>query len=479
MKIPIIECVPNFSEGRRKEVIDAIVDSVKILGIEILDIHSDRDHNRSVLTFIGIPHQVEEAILNMFEKAIELIDLNQHSGTHPRIGAIDVLPIVPIRNISIEEAVKFSRKLAKKISERFGIPIYFYEYSAKRPDRKDLPSIRNIGFEKLKEEIIYDDYRVPDIGERKLHPTAGATVIGVRDFLIAYNILIDTDDIEIAKKIAYKIREKTGYFKGIRAIGMFLAERKKCQISINIYQPEIVDLDILLYNIEKLSKIYGTRVLESEVVGLVPYENIERVFKNTLKISYNTKDLAIEKRIFDNVDELKLLISAIGSKMANMGGGLAGGISLALGISLWRKAMLVSKDINYDIKKIDQYIEKALYLAKKDSEAFERLLKEKSLDALKSCIDVSMDFANVCINVLRDIETIIENINENIISDLGIALELIRSALNSSKYNILINLKHSENEEYNISVLNSFRQIEERFIFLYEALTSKISLRLY
>ncbi|MCS7245638.1 MAG: glutamate formimidoyltransferase [candidate division WOR-3 bacterium] len=478
MKIPLIECIPNFSEGRRKEVIDAIVDSANILGIEILDIHSDKDHNRSVLTLIGVPHQVEEAILNMFEKAIELIDLNQHTGTHPRIGAIDVVPIVPIRNISIDEAVKLSRRLGKKIYERFGIPIFFYEHSAKRPDRKDLPSIRNIGFERLKEEIIYDDYRIPDIGERRLHPSAGATVIGVRDFLIAYNILIDTDDIEVAKKIAYKIREKTGYFKGIRVIGMFLAEKKKCQISINVYQPEIVDLDILLYNVEKLSKIYGTRVLESEIVGLAPYENIERVFKNTLKIRDNVKNLAIEKRIFDNVDELKLLISSIGSRMPNMGGGLAGGISLALGISLWRKAMLISKDINYDIKKIDQYIDKALNLSKKDSEAFEKLLKEKNFEALESCINVSMDFAHVCINVLNDIETIVENVSEDIISDLGIALELIRSALNSSKYNILINLKHSENEEYNRSVLNNFRQIEERFIFLYEALTSKISLRL-
>ncbi len=479
MKVPLVECIPNFSEGRRKDVIDEIVNSVKILGIEILDVHSDENHNRSVLTFVGVPHQVEEAILRMFETAISLIDLNKHSGTHPRIGAIDVVPLVPIRNYSVDEAIKLSRKIGKKIYEKFGVPVYFYELSAKREDRKDLPSIRNIGFEKLKEDILYDDYRIPDIGERKLHPTAGATVIGVREFLIAYNVLLDTNDLEIAKKIAKKLREKTGYFKGIRVIAMSLASKNKCQISINIYKPDIVDLDVLFFNLEYISKTYGVNVLNSEIVGLVPYNKVESVFRNVLRISDNKENFSIEKRIFDSVNEIKLLLSAIGSRMPSAGGGLAGAISLALGISLLRKVIILSKGIEYDIKRIDEFIEKSLELANEDSLTFEKLLKEKTFDALKNCIDVSLRIAKLCLEIVKDIEVILENGNENIISDLGISLELIKSALNSSKYNILINLKSSKDEEFNIKVLNEFKEIEEKFIFFYEAFSSKISLKLY
>jgi glutamate formiminotransferase len=479
MKVPLVECIPNFSEGRRKDVIDEIVNSVKILGIEILDVHSDENHNRSVLTFVGVPHQVEEAILRMFETAISLIDLNKHSGTHPRIGAIDVVPLVPIRNYSVDEAIKLSRKIGKKIYEKFGVPVYFYELSAKREDRKDLPSIRNIGFEKLKEDILYDDYRIPDIGERKLHPTAGATVIGVREFLIAYNVLLDTNDLEIAKKIAKKLREKTGYFKGIRVIAMSLASKNKCQISINIYKPDIVDLDVLFFNLEYISKTYGVNVLNSEIVGLVPYNKVEGVFRNVLRISDNKENFSIEKRIFDSVNEIKLLLSAIGSRMPSAGGGLAGAISLALGISLLRKVIILSKGIEYDIKRIDEFIEKSLELANEDSLTFEKLLKEKTFEALKNCIDVSLKIAKLCLEIVKDIEVILENGNENIISDLGISLELIKSALNSSKYNILINLKSSKDEEFNIKILNEFKEIEEKFIFFYEAFSSKISLKLY
>jgi glutamate formiminotransferase len=479
MKVPLVECIPNFSEGRRKDVIDEIVNSVKILGIEILDVHSDENHNRSVLTFVGVPHQVEEAILRMFETAISLIDLNKHSGTHPRIGAIDVVPLVPIRNYSVDEAIKLSRKIGKKIYEKFGVPVYFYELSAKREDRKDLPSIRNIGFEKLKEDILYDDYRIPDIGERKLHPTAGATVIGVREFLIAYNVLLDTNDLEIAKKIAKKLREKTGYFKGIRVIAMSLASKNKCQISINIYKPDIVDLDVLFFNLEYISKTYGVNVLNSEIVGLVPYNKVEGVFRNVLRISDNKENFSIEKRIFDSVNEIKLLLSAIGSRMPSAGGGLAGAISLALGISLLRKVIILSKGIEYDIKRIDEFIEKSLELANEDSLTFEKLIKEKTFEALKNCIDVSLKIAKLCLEIVKDIEVILENGNENIISDLGISLELIKSALNSSKYNILINLKNSKDEEFNIKILNEFKEIEEKFIFFYEAFSSKISLKLY
>ncbi len=225
MQEQIIECVPNFSEARRPEVIDEIKKSIlSVPEVVLLDQHLDEDHNRTVLTFAGSPRGVEQATFLAIKKAAELIDLNNHRGEHPRIGATDVVPFVPISGVSIEDCVEIARRLGKKVADDLGIPVYLYETAAARPDRKNLENIRKGEFEILKEEILVDPERAPDFGPAKLGP-AGATVIGARPFLIAYNIYLTCNDVSIAKKVARAVRHSAGGLRYVKALGMLVDGR--------------------------------------------------------------------------------------------------------------------------------------------------------------------------------------------------------------------------------------------------------------
>src|SRR5512137_2201054 len=216
----IVECVPNFSEGRRPEVIEKIVNMIKsVNGVSMLDQEMDADHNRAVISFVGEPEAVLDAAFKAVKTASELIDLNQHQGEHPRMGATDVVPFVPISGVTVEECIEMAKRLAKKIADELKIPTYLYELAATRPDRVDLAVIRKGEFEGLRDAIRTDPNRAPDFGPRELHPTAGATVIGVRCPLIAYNINLNTQDLDIAKKIAKAIRFRDGGFKFAKALG--------------------------------------------------------------------------------------------------------------------------------------------------------------------------------------------------------------------------------------------------------------------
>src|SRR6267143_2117083 len=207
----LIECVPNFSEGRDTSKVDALVDAMRAVpGVLVLDRESDADHNRSVVTLAGEPEAVAEAALRGVGKAAELIDLTKHTGGHPRMGATDVVPFIPIEGLTIEDCVALARKVGQEIWERYRIPIYFYEAAAQKPERTNLESIRKGQFEGLREEVLRNPDRAPDVGEPRLHPTAGATVVGARKFLIAYNINLNTPDMEIAKRIAKAIRFSSG-----------------------------------------------------------------------------------------------------------------------------------------------------------------------------------------------------------------------------------------------------------------------------
>ena len=216
----LVECVPNFSEGRRPEVIEAITAEVKnIPGVKLLDVKADASHNRVVVTFVGEPQAAKQAAFNACKKAAELIDMEKHHGEHPRIGATDVIPFIPVKNMTMEECVQLADELAQEIAEKLEIPVYLYEEAAKIPARKSLPDIRKGQYEGLKTEISKPE-RQPDYGPARLHPSAGATVVGARQFLIAYNINLDTSDVQIAKKIANCIREAKGGYRYVRAMGV-------------------------------------------------------------------------------------------------------------------------------------------------------------------------------------------------------------------------------------------------------------------
>lgn len=279
----LLECVVNFSEGRDKKKIDAIVKSVKSTrGVETLDLHSDIDHNRSVLTFTGEPMPLREAAFKLTKKCAEIIDIEKHDGQHPFIGAVDVIPFIPLKNAHMQDAAYCAVELGKRVWQELKIPVYLYGEASILDHRSSLPNVRRGGYNALKAEIASDE-RYPDIGKPILHPTAGAVAIGARDFLIAYNINLKTDDIHAAKEIAKQLRETHGGPRGVRAIGVYLKSRRIAQVSINITDHKEVSLKTLFDLVSDWARYRRIEVLESEIVGLLPkeayFKDMQKAFK--------------------------------------------------------------------------------------------------------------------------------------------------------------------------------------------------------
>ena len=268
----LVECVPNFSEGRRKEVVDGILDAVRaVAGVQLIDHSMDASHNRAVVTFVGAPAAASDAAFRAIAKARDTIDLREHSGEHPRIGATDVVPFVPLEGSTMAECVATAHALGARVGRELGIPVYFYESAALRPERKNLPDVRKGQFEGLRDLIGKDPAREPDAGPKDaIHPSAGATVIGARNFLIAFNVNLETPDVQVAKDIAKKIREKDGGLPGIKAMGFFLDDLKCAQVSMNVCDFERTGLVRVYREIEKEAGARGVGIRESELVGLAP-----------------------------------------------------------------------------------------------------------------------------------------------------------------------------------------------------------------
>jgi len=266
----LIECVPNFSEGRRDEVIEAIVEPFrKRKGCALFDYRADKDHNRLVVSLGGEPDSVQEAILEAAKVAISTIDLAQHQGSHPRIGAVDVIPFVPLQNITMEECVDLAHRFGQRYYKETGVPVYFYEEAALKPERKRLEVIRKGQYEALKREIVNPE-RHPDVGEPTLHPSAGATVIGARKFLIAFNVNLGTDDVNVAREIAKVVRSSSGGLRHVKCIGLLLKERGLVQVSTNIVDYEKNTLYRVLELIRMEAKRWNVTIKETEIYGMIP-----------------------------------------------------------------------------------------------------------------------------------------------------------------------------------------------------------------
>lgn len=270
----LIECVPNFSEGRRKEVIEEIVKPFKEMkGCYLLDCRADENHNRLVVSLAGEPQAVCDAVLAASRIAVDAIDLNTHQGAHPRIGAVDVIPFTPISNITMEDCVELAHSFGKRFYEELGVPVYFYEEAALRPERKRLEVIRKGQYEALKEEVTKPE-RHPDVGEPKLHPTAGATVIGARKFLVAFNVNLNTTNLDIAKTIAKRVRASGGGLVAVKGIGVALEDRNMVQVSMNIVDPDKSAIYRALEFVRMEAARWGVTVNGTEVYGMIPAKAI-------------------------------------------------------------------------------------------------------------------------------------------------------------------------------------------------------------
>jgi len=293
----VLECVPNFSEGRDRAKIEEIVDHIRRTdGVKLLDYSWDEDHNRSVVTIVGEPERVYEAALKACLKAIELIDMRRHSGAHPRLGAVDVVPFVPIRGVEMAEAVEIAHRFGKELGERAGVPIYFYEEAALRPERRELPAIRKGEYERLEEKLQDPDWQ-PDAGPKGFNPKAGATVVGARYPLIAFNVNLNTDDPEVARRIARAVRFKDGGFRYVRAMGVALAERGMTQVSMNLLNYEGTPIHRVFEAIRAEASRYGVQIVESEVVGLIPLAALVEVASFYLRAHGLSPDQVIENRL--------------------------------------------------------------------------------------------------------------------------------------------------------------------------------------
>ncbi len=296
----VVECVPNFSEGRRREVIDKITSSIRsVTGVKVLDVESDTDHNRSVVTFVGDGESVKEAAFRGARTAKELIDLNKHSGQHPRMGALDVLPFVPISGVSMEDCVAVANQVGERIARELGIPVFLYEAAARRPERKNLENVRRGEFEGLREAIGRDDMRVPDYGPRAVHPTAGATAVGARMPLIAFNVNLKSTDITVAKDIARKIRASSGGLPHVKALGLSLADRRMVQVSMNLTDYTVTPVSTVFDAIQREAKDRGIEIAEGELIGLIPLDAVCEVTAKTLKILAFGSKQVLERRIWD------------------------------------------------------------------------------------------------------------------------------------------------------------------------------------
>ena len=294
----LVECVPNFSEGRDASKIEAIISAIcAVAGVYVLDQSSDADHNRTVVTMAGEPERVAEAVLRAVGKAAELIDLTQHSGAHPRIGATDVLPFIPIEGVTIEECVALARQVGQSIWETYRIPVYFYEAAATRPERTNLETLRKGQFEGLREEIARDAARAPDIGETKLHPTAGATVVGARKFLIAYNINLNTPDVSVAKHIAKAVRYSSGGLRYVKAMGVDLRARNLAQVSMNLTDFEQTPVHRVFEMVKTEAARYGASIVGSEIVGLIPRRAMEATADFHLQLENFSAAQVFENRL--------------------------------------------------------------------------------------------------------------------------------------------------------------------------------------
>jgi glutamate formiminotransferase/formiminotetrahydrofolate cyclodeaminase len=471
----LVECVPNFSEARRPEVVDAIVAAITaVSGVRLLDRSSDLDHNRTVLTLAGPPEAVEEAAFQAIQKAAELIDLNHHTGEHPRMGATDVVPFIPLSGVTMDECVAMAQRLGQRVGDELQIPVYLYEAAATRPERTNLENIRRGQYEGLRAEIASNPDRKPDFGPSALGP-AGATVIGARPFLIAFNVYLTSEDVSIAKKIAKAVRNSSGGLRYVKALGLLVEGR--AQVSMNLTDFEHTPIARVVELIRREAERYGVAIHHSELIGLIPQAALVEAAVWYTQLDDFSPDLILENRLFAEadsgsetgdrpVDSPTSFLDRLAASTATPGGGAAAAYTAAMGAALVamvagltvgkKKYAAVEAEMQEILSRAESLRADLTAAVTEDSAAFEAVMSALKMpkespeqlkvrgealeQAMLQAARVPLRVVNMALEVIELAVKAAQDGNLNAISDAASAAAMARAGLTSAGYNVRINL---------------------------------------
>jgi glutamate formiminotransferase/formiminotetrahydrofolate cyclodeaminase len=475
----IVQCVPNFSEGRRKHVVDAIVAEIaSVRETLVLDVEMDADHNRCVVTFIGSPLAVEEAALKAVGKAAELIDLRHHKGEHPRMGATDVVPFVPISGVTMAECVEIARRVGEKIAQAYHIPVYLYESAATRQDREDLAQVRRGEFEGIRDEIETNPDRRPDFGEARVHASAGATAVGARMPLVAFNVNLATADIAVAKKIAKAVRGRSGGLRYAKALGFEIRERGITQVSMNLVNYEKTPIHRAFELVRLEAERFGVSVIGSEIVGLVPLQALVGSADYFLRLENFTPAQVLESRLQEKMAQAEAtstggwpaFVDAVFESTPTPGGGsvaaLAGSLSaalagmvaqLTLSSKKYRDAAAEMEDVRTEAR---GHMEVLKSKVTEDAQAFDRVIKAMKMprlsddekarrhqavqEAFREAAEVPLATLRECGKIVSLIDAVATRGNQASLSDAGMASLMCMACAEGAAMNVLINLSSIE-----------------------------------
>jgi glutamate formiminotransferase/formiminotetrahydrofolate cyclodeaminase len=472
----LIECVPNFSEGRDAAKVDAIIAAMKVSGVYLLDQEMDADHNRCVITLVGEREAIEEAAIRGVGKAAELIDLTKHQGAHPRMGAADVIPFIPIDGVTLEDCVAMAKRVGAEIAQRYQIPVYLYEAAASSPERQNLENIRRGQFEAIRDEIATHPARKPDFGESRVHPTAGATVVGARKALIAYNVFLNTSNVDIAKKIAKAVRFSTGGLRFVKGAGFLV--RGLAQVSMNLTDFEQTPIHRVFEFVKREAARYGAVPISSEIVGLIPKLALEQAAEWFLQVENFDSSLILENRLAAIMSGkmaigglragIEPFIEQLAAPTATPGGGSAAAASSAMAAGLagmvasmsrGKKAYLqYESQLSEAIAQLSVLREELKAAIDADAESYNQVRKAYKAakeapeaskliaTALLQATSVPLGVAEKASEVRRIAEELKPITNPNMGSDLTTAIALANAGLEGSLANVEINLDSLEHE---------------------------------
>jgi len=471
----VVESVPNFSEGRRKDVVDALAAALTSAGARLLDVEMDAAHNRSVLSIAGDPDAVARGVIEAVGAAAERIDLREHRGEHPRIGATDVVPFIPIAGLTIEECVALSVRVAEAIAERWGIPVYLYEQSARVPARQDLAYIRKGEFEGLRGEVRTNPERKPDYGPSELHPSAGATVVGARFPLIAYNVYLDTPKVQVAQAVARAVRHSSGGLRYVKALGFEIEQRNQAQVSMNLTNFDGTPIFRAFDMVAREAARHGARAVSSEIVGLVPQRALDACAEHYLQLESFTPRQVLENRLEEagalggGSAASEELIDRIASATPAPGGGsaaaLAGALAAALGEMVSRLTAGNKKfgDVEPRMRELAEQLRASRVLmrslADEDARAYDAVVAARRLPkataeetrardtaiaaATRRATEVPLRTARAAAETISCLEELATRGNPNLISDAATGCQIAFAALKGAEYNVRINIAGS------------------------------------